>query len=470
MFSTTASNSKADGKPVTWKPMSEGEPSTAGGSAYESELRSFTEDKSKSQERSLIRKHNYNEKAHPSRKANSDFDLPTAIDFEDAESESKIPSKDAIYNLTDVRGERESTITPSERHAFQKIFADIFQRNAQPTPESKLLDWDESAITASGEVKSWKVKPRITDEQRQRAKLNLADLMSKAVITEESKSEAVNRYPAALRPAAARAIGLDMDSIKKGGFPDEKEAVAATESKEVEALRESERIRVEGLMKAAKTDFELWDIMEKEVFSLIAKMGLGELPTTVKETAPPAPKKRGRKPKKDFKKAEAKADITKTPEVSPSGVQDDVGGVPPLSLYGPLYPSFVLFGLRLFDRSFARSSPLALSILPRIKSMGFISHVLGASTSFYNELIRIYRYRHDDFLGILNLLSEMENAALEMDEETYEIVHDIVATQQAVRRGEKGGTIKALWKLPEFGFGKFNDWDNKLGSEAEQNV
>lgn len=426
----------------------------AGSWAYDQELRSFTEDKSRFQEKPLIRKHKYNEDVHKSRK--SDFDLPTAIDFEDAVSESKIPSKDAIYNLTDIRGERESTITPSERHAFQKIFADIFQRNSRYTQESEALEWDDSATTA---------KP----VDARRAKMNLNDIMFGAVTNDNTKTEAVNRYPAALRPAAARAIGLDMNSTKTKDSSEEKQA--AVESEEVEALREPERLRVEGLMRAAKTDFELWEVMEKEVFSLISKMGLGELPSTAEETAAsPTPKKRGRK-SKELKRAETKKDIRMPSGVASSDVQEHLEGVPPLSLYGPLYPSFMLFGLRLLDRSFVRSSPLALSLLPRIKSMGFISHVLGASTQFYNELIRIYRYRHDDFLGILNLLSEMENAALEMDEETYEIVHDIVRTQSSVRNGEKGQTIKALWKLPEFGFGKFDEWDNKLlEKEAQHNA
>jgi hypothetical protein len=132
--------------------------------------------------------------------------------------------------------------------------------------------------------------------------------------------------------------------------------------------------------------------------------------------------------------------------------------VSPLALYGPLYPSYLLLGLRLLDRGFAKPSPLALALLPRIKSSGFTSHVLGASTQFYNELLRIYHYRQDDFRGMIDLLAEMENSALDVDDETLGIVLDVIKAQRSINHGAKGPAVKALWSMPEFAHKKFEFW------------
>jgi hypothetical protein len=213
------------------------------------------------------------------------------------------------------------------------------------------------------------------------------------------------------------------------------------------------------LMKNAKSDFELWEIMEKEVFTLIAKLGLEDAPRAQDAAVP----QRAKNKKKGGKKSTIEAVLEEAlSKPSQSLVSEPDNGVSPLSLYGPLYPSYLLLGLRLFDRGFAKPSPLALSILPRIKSLGFISHVLGASTQFHNELLRIYRYQQDDFRGMFNLLTEMEHSALEVDEETLEIVLDVMRTQSSVRRGEKGSAIRALWSMPEFMPNKFRVWRDSI--------
>lgn len=447
------------------------EPPSAGSWAFSPELRAFTDDSNRPKESgSLIRKHVYNSAAHKSR--DSEFDAPSTIAFDKEllANEEAFSGKDEIYQLTDTRVSRESTITPSERHAFQKIFSDIFQRYDRSNLGSAAAPIEEDALAEIDGTTGISDLASISHRDSRSAQSKLANIFSGVIsMTREKKEEAVSRYPIALRPAAARAIGLDMEQAMEAEAKMEiQQKENDAENERMEALREPERARVEGLMKAAKTDFELWDIMEKEVFSLISKMGLEELPAA--EVNSPGKKRKGRK----SKKAELKQNLGEKKNVT---IMEETR-VSPLSLYGPLYPSYILLGLRLLDRSFARPSPLALSVLPKIKSLGFISHVLGASTQFYNELIRIYRYRHDDFTGISNLLTEMENAALDMDDETFEVVFDIVQTQMSVERGEKGSAIMALWNLPEFAPHKFKGWrlkieqaisEKKLRAAAAQN-
>ncbi|PVH87908.1 hypothetical protein DL98DRAFT_404777 [Cadophora sp. DSE1049] len=282
------------------------------------------------------------------------------------------------------------------------------------------------------------------------AKKNLGNILTTAMQRNpQSRREmetALEKYPPALRGAAAKAMGYIEDESDVEQIKSSRNAVLDTEA--LEALREPERKRVEGLMNAANTDFELMEIMEKEVFSLISKLGLDD--GSPKDAGAQIPLKGKKKKVEPQEKSE------------PTTSEPANGGVSPLALYGPLYPSYLLLGLRLLDRSFAKPSPLALSILPRIKSLGYISQILGGTTPLYNELLNIYRYRYDDFRGMLDLLNEMERAALEFDEDTLAIVRNTSKFQFSIHRGEKGSTMKALWAMPEFAPNGFRIWREKI--------
>jgi len=204
-------------------------------------------------------------------------------------------------------------------------------------------------------------------------------------------------------------------------------------------------------MHAASTDLELWGVMEQEVFGLVEKLGLAE----EKEVSQPKTRRRRGK-KKPVEEAVESSSKALAPDVSAKN--DPLN----LEIYGPLYPSFLLLGLRLLERSFAKPSPLVNNILPRIKSMGLMSHVLGASTALFNEQLRIMWYRNDDFLGALDLLREMEQAGLDFDEETLRIVIDISRMQMSTRSGLNGQHLQTLWLLPEFATGKFKVWEAKI--------
>jgi hypothetical protein len=372
-----------------------------------------------------------------------EFELPESIEF-DEELVDEVIAKDKISNLTDKRGDRESTITDSERSAFGRIFSDIYNRSRGFSKNLASGDpFAEESMQASE-----------NPTNRRKSKSKLSDIFNDAILHRDQNDirndieSVVGQYPPALRAAAAQAIGLVVD----------KEKSTDMDTEQLEALREPERFRIEGLMKAARTDFELWEVMENEVFSLIPKLGLGDAPETNEEVSTKNKRKKGENiSKKDDPSSE---EVSEDPSLSTGSGANHMTSQ--LALYGPLYPSFLLLGLRLLDRSFAKPSPLTLSLLPKIRSLGFISHVLGASTQFYNELLRIYRYRHDDFRGIHNLLGEMEHSALDLDEETMEIVIDIMKTQLGVHRGDKGSAIRALWSMPEFAPNTFRSWRDKI--------
>jgi Mtf2 family len=334
------------------------------------------------------------------------------------------------------RPARDSTITIGERHAFERIFADIMARSKtgseRPGQESSAGD-NQPFITTKPTSRRKKTPDTldfIIDDALKSAEgvqLSSSDTWSGKKSQEELRTD-VNRYPASLRAAAAKALGLVSARSPQHSQEEERDSIDG-----LEEIRQPERQRVENLMRAATTDTELWQIMEEEVFSLIERLGLG------KKSAP----------NEENKKPRTRKPLDR-------------------SVYGPLYPSHLLLGLRLLDRSFAKPSPLALNVLPRIKSLGIISQVLGASTALYNELLRIYWSRHDDFLGVLKLLAEMDQAGLDLDEETLSIVNEINQMQLRVRRGDKGPALQALWSMPEFAPGKFKAWKKKIQDLMEE--
>lgn len=369
-------------------------------------------------------------------------------DLSDSHGNEHHETVDEIENLTRRSGPRphQSTITPSERVAFQKIFSDIFARSQSAsglTPEGFL---EEKEMKNADEISTG------TAEDAERP----------AAHNQKEVEAAVNRYPPALRAAAARAMGLKLEAPREKQpermptpeAESEELAQQAAEEEKLEQLRKPERDRVEGLMRAAQTDFELWAVMEKEVFPLISKLGL-ESPKAEEDTAP---KKKGRK------KTSSKTNSSSQKGAKQTAVALDspVDGMTPLEFYGPLYPSYILLGLRLLDRSFARPSSLARSVLPTIKSLGLISHILGGTSQLYNELILIHWYRYDDFRGVLSLLSEMEQFGLSWDRESLDTVKQITRVQKFVREGNQGMALKALWSLPEFAPGRFVAWQDKI--------
>lgn len=386
--------------------------------------------------------------------------------------------------------EKRSTITPTEKSAFQKIFKDIYER--------KQLS---ATISRFGESFAPRVEEQVNRKDRKQANEKLTQIISESnhapVESMEELYKKIEQYPAAIRDSAAEAFGLgnlitDQETSVEdlhlravnsydrtinlngsspfGNLTNSVELKRKIEREErLEALRETERERVEALMRACSTDFELWRVLQDEVFSLIPKLGLEDVPKPV-ELIPTIGKKYKRKqrysPVLNMKKAQMQV---KEQSLDTLATKHNVS---PLELYGPLYPSYLLLGLRLLDKSFSRPSHLALALLPKIKSLGYISRVLGANTQFYNELLLIYRFRQNDFLGMLSLLEEMELSSLLMNQDTLDIIVQLSKLQDRVRSGTQGTGMSTLWALPNFARGKFGPWRDhlreKLGAQQKK--
>jgi len=357
------------------------------------------------------------------------------------------------FSIPSASAPGESTITLEERQAFEGIFSDIYARTLQSTQPAK------SGII---EKKTPKINPQNAREHLASIMHGALGLPESTVFSNETRGvykASLENYPRALRAAAAQALGLHAKPTDSPTWKPQLPRIKDTNRHT--KFRAQERKRVEDAMLSAPTDIALWAIMEKEVFSLIPRLGFEE-----QKAAPASPvKTKRRKNKKEPQPATADEPQNLQPRLAPLD----------LTVYGPLYPWYLVRGLQILNQGFAKPSPLTRNVLPRIKSLGLVSHILGASTGFYNELMRVYWYTYDDFRGVYDLLAEMRDTGLEMDEETFSIVTDIVRLQaryvspkrENIKRQMENSPIAQLWHMPQFAPEMFKRWQKHIAATLE---
>ncbi|POS68503.1 hypothetical protein DHEL01_v213103 [Diaporthe helianthi] len=381
------------------------------------------------------------------------------------------------------------TITPLERKAFEKIFQEISEKGKSlpPVPPKKenassLAQREPSFLKGLYDKGSFNVSAIMQDAADKQSastpKVNGLDPLSplQSTFSATDREEALLRFPPSLRRAARTAYGMmesarDIAVATEGGGQeglglnaDAVEVVASTDTLarkvEADASRREARLAIKAKMEKAENDFELWDIVEKEIFSLVEKLGLA---------APPQPEAKSPMQKRRRKKAAsagdegAAADAAAAADADAAAAAADadadadadapVAAPKPLlnmDTYGPIYPMLLLDALHMFDNKFSRPSPLAFSLLPRIKELGLPSYVLGVSTSFYNKLLTVMWERFGDVEGVFALLEEMRHAGLQFDEETKSVLHRIDYVLRSVERGESGHFLKKMIQMPEY--------------------
>ncbi|KAI1164161.1 hypothetical protein F5B18DRAFT_616262 [Nemania serpens] len=373
------------------------------------------------------------------------------------------------------------TITPTERQIFQRIFADIEARGLKSAVE--LGDSPTSEAVSSRSARLIMQQAAYDAGQARPATVTAPALLSGAA---RDRAKALLRFPPELRSAAGKALDtINRQAMGARSYDDNAYdaydtniAAAAHEDNldsdwkapahtfartvELEAKRQPERTRIEDLITSAASDWELWDILEKEVFSMPARLGIVKGAAQSDDPEPLVkPKKRGRNP---ATKSPAQTSSDADPNLETSGIDaspwpvssDDTsttGDPTKLSLYvhGPLYPAYLLLALRRLNTAFSVPSPLAFSILPRIKELGLESYVLGVSTPFFNELLNIYWTRRGDLSGLFNLLEEMRHCGIYFDSRTASILNQIdTAVCHLASAESHTGFGRALMLMPDY--------------------
>ena len=331
-----------------------------------------------------------------------------------------------VENPDTPKGERSldtGTITPLERQAFDKIFREISETGKHlPTVTPKRRNTPDLAQSEPNFLKSlynggpFNVSAIMQDaaERHSETKPGVTGLDPlsplEATYSAAEREQALLQFPPSLRRAARTAYGMmesarDTPIATEGGgqeglgFQRDVVEVVASSDKlarkvEVEASRREARLTIKAMMEKAESDFALWDVIEKEVFTLVEKLGL----------APSEPATEPKKAKRRKKK-------TAAAEEESAAAESAANSKPRLNMdtYGPIYPMLLLDALHLLDKKFSRPSPLAFSLLPRIKQLGLPSYVLGVSTSFYNKLLSVMWERLGDAGGVMSLLEDRKS-------------------------------------------------------------
>ncbi|KAG5968440.1 hypothetical protein E4U58_001863 [Claviceps cyperi] len=325
----------------------------------------------------------------------------------------------------DVTAEKASTITPSEAEIFKGIFDEIAQ--------------SRMPLAKKRPAKSVTTSPPSTSpvfEARGATKGMARSLVEQARV-QEFREKFLTRYPSSLRSAAQIALGLYELEPNTGSSLgasrmielDEADKSKWEERARYQRLREEERERVDALMKACDTDAALWRVMEAEVFSLPVQLGIAQ-----------EPKKKSKARKR---KSAAKPD-------DPPPAAEATDGKRSMDVHGPLYTHFINGGLALFDTAFARPSEYAFEILPRVKSLGLPSYVLGVSSPFYTLLARMHWMRFGDASTALDILQEMSSAGLYADESTHKLLVTMQEHLHGLAWGAQGSFVMGMMDAPPY--------------------
>ncbi|EFY86988.1 hypothetical protein J3458_016163 [Metarhizium acridum] len=376
---------------------------------------------------------------------------------------------------------QQSTITPSEAEIFKGIFDEIAQ--------GKMPVAKKRAPPSEG--------TQIQSENSEEPKRGMARSIVEQARVMEFREKFLGRYPQSLRNAAQVALGLyelePSDSLASQMVElEEADQAKWAERARYERARVEERERVDGLMKACTTDGELWAVMEKEVFSLPAKLGIAQRKAVkakskkVKDTKKSATntdgentmeptritdsKQTGEAAKETERKAKgetagntkpkAREESTRNTKPKRTG-KSAAAGKPTMQptadeekrvmdVHGPLYPYFINTAMGLFDSAFARPSDYAFQILPRVKELGLPSYVLGVSTPFYTRLARMHWNRFGDASSALDVLQEMNSAGLYADKDVHDLLITIRDHLHGCTWGAQGPFVMGMMEAPPY--------------------
>ncbi|KAF2195414.1 hypothetical protein K469DRAFT_11317 [Zopfia rhizophila CBS 207.26] len=353
-----------------------------------------------------------------------------------------------------------STITGTERAAFEKLYKK-FSTESEPQNEAPSVSSQDQIAHEYAE-----------EDEDDSLGAETLDSVFDAVLA--------GHKPKGLRPKKPREnLATLAQSILKPKVAEAKQKSrqeAIKEAARIKRIREEERKRVIELLNNAETDREIWQVLEREVFDMIRRL---DLDGQKMEAESNTPKKRRGGQAKPSTESEIAPDTTISSTDSPfetspesssteneeaSQDQDQKPAETDPRILFPNYPIHLIHATT-FLRDHFPSSPLPLSILPAIKSLGRSSYALGATTALYNLLLRTAWIQHSSYDLIDDLLTDMDNGGIEFDVNTLSLLDHILEEFDEARKGRFGELIRDVWTLERFGTGakKVRVWRDVVG-------
>jgi hypothetical protein len=337
-----------------------------------------------------------------------------------------IPFEDGtLPPAIDEEPARKTTITGTERAAFQKLYRKFNAEGRQKKGKDDVVELDQ-----------------IADEYYEDAEDNSKPSLDK-VFDEVLKGEPrlrTSRTRPQRQKTTDNAFGQDaLLSLQRTGKVEELnvnqrgERVDAAKLKE---MRIAERERVDKLIRNASTDHGLWQVLEREVFEKVRELDLDN--TSGTEQAPKTPKK--------------------SPKLTKPKSKPNPPSVNARILFQN-YPHYLITAMHTFRTEFP-SSTLPFAILPTIKSLGRSSHALGATTILYRHIIRTAWIQQASYTSIDTLLTEMDNNAIEFDADILALLEAILKEHNMARTGDLGREMQMVYGMEMWleGIKKIREW------------
>lgn len=314
--------------------------------------------------------------------------------------------------LDDAQGPRRTTITGSERAAFEKLYRRFNARGNRQQEKDHEVEIDAIAD------EYWE-----PDEEDQPS-ASLDKIFDEALIKGSVVARERNR--SGLDPLRSRKPREDLQSMakhllertrpvtqKSKAMRPQRKGDTTAEAAQLKSLRLRERSRVDDLLTSATTDRALWETLHTHVFAQVRQLDLDGV-------APKPPKKSKSAP---------------DPKILFSN-----------------YPHHLLTALATLRKNFP-ASPLPFSILPTVKSLGRSSYALGATTALYNQLLRTAWLQQSSYAQIVSLLADMHNGAVEFNADTLTLLDQVLKEYTLARSGHLGKGMQMVYGLDQFNQG-----------------
>jgi hypothetical protein len=329
--------------------------------------------------------------------------------------EHDIPFEDAEGNLPptveEAQSARKTTITDTERAAFEKLYKTF---NTQGQGRRKDANGEHEELD------------QIADEyyeDDEEGSSNSLDKVFDRVLQGSPRVQNSQRggrgvQPRARTPNESLTPGKEAP-VSEADTPQNKRKIAVKAEKErIRKLRIQERDRIDKLLKTAQTDFQLWQILDREVFVQLRKLDLDN-PTSTK--------------KEQRSKNKVKATLATNANID-------------TRILFPNYPHHLLTAIQTLRFYFPRS-PLPLTILPTIKSLGRSSYALGATTQLYTHLLRTAWVQQSSYTLVDTLLTDMESNIVEFDLAILELLDGIIREHEMAKTGQLGREMQMVLKM-----------------------
>ena len=322
---------------------------------------------------------------------------------------------------------RDSTITASEKAVFERMFKELSDDESTKAVEEDdpLENTVEDAEALNKDVYS-----------------ELNAIFDKAISqTDRGAQQSPRAGPE--RKAPTQISRNFMTALDAFGGPSSKarRVLIARGSEEERKIQVSVVEHSRKVMKKiieARTDTEIWRVLENDVFILIGQQESQKKRLEVQNQA--KKRKRGGSTSKADQEAEAAKEKKQSLRVKEKSFQQAEIEAVLSSNYG----DYCLAAMRNLRRNYP-ASPYAMNLLPTVKGLGSISHVLAASVDLYNEVLFLLWSQYSDLHGMANLITEMGNQGIESNEITLRILRMAQAARSAAFREDK--PMKLWWSL-----------------------